>query len=359
MLNIILPIFGQSSKASSSKLGNHPLILHTIKERPIVAWAISHIDILPIEKRYYIISTEEYIRHHHIDRILPLFSCNEMTFIPLKNNTKGMPCSILMAVDLLNEDEPFLVTSADQYIGADLQTHLDYFEKVECDAGCIGFQSVHPKWSYADVNEDDLIERVVEKIPISRNALTSSYYFSTGRIMRAAIESNILRGETVGGKFYLSPCFNELIIADKKVVYSKMDAYDYFNFYSKEVINEFSEYISQDPNRIKQITRRYASLFNAADLGALKDMFLPDISIEDSFTPKISGFELVVDFFASLFNSSEVLNFNPQTIALIDADTTMIKFKLQVNDDHFEGVDILKFRSMKLLSLSAYLHKTN
>ena len=270
-----------------------------------------------------------------------------------------MPCSILMAMDLINENEPVLVTSADQYINTDLHVHLENFRENNYDAGCIGFESVHSKWSYAEVNNDNIIEHVVEKVPISKNALTSSYYFSSARTMNEAIMANILRGEKHKGKFYLSSCLNELIIEGKKIAYSKIEAEDYFNFYSKDRVEDFKQYLKQQGNRIKQLTFRYVELFNAADIDSLKQMFLPEMSLEDSFTPKISGFEPVVNFYASIFNSVKRLNFEPQTINVLDEDTTMIRFKLQINDDHFEGVDILKFRSMKLLSLSAYLHKVS
>jgi len=357
MLNIILPIFGDINEGNLHDYENQPLILKTVKEKPIVAWALSHIDPLPIKKRYFVICNEKYINMHHLDKLLPLYTDNEIIFVRLKHNTQGMPCSILMAMDLIDEDEPVLVTSVDQYINTDLHSHLEHFKEINCDAGCIGFQSVHPKWSYAEVNEDNIIERVVEKVPISKNALTSSYYFSSARKMNGAIMSNILRGKEVNDKYYLSSCLNELIIDGKTVAFSKIDAEDYFNFYSKERVKEFEKYLQNQSNRIKQLTSRYAKLFNAADIEPLKQMFLPEVSLEDSFTPKILGFESVVEFYTSLFNSVKILNFDPQIISLIDEDTTMIKFKLQIDDDNYEGVDILKFRSLKILSLSAYLHK--
>ena len=359
MLNVILPIYGGLNQGTSENNEHQPLIINTVKDRPIVAWSLSHIDPIPMEKRYFVISTEKYLNTYHIDKILPLFTDNEINFVGLKHDTQGMPCSILMAMDIINENEPVLVTSADQYINTDLHAHLKYFENNNCDAGCIGFQSVHSKWSYAEINNDNMIERVVEKVPISKNALTSSYYFSSARIMNEAIMANILRGEKTNGKFYLSSCFNELVIKDKKIAYSKIDAEDYFNFYSKKKVNEFEQYLEQQSNHIKQLTYEYVKLFNAADIETLKQMFLPEVSLEDSFTPRISGFQPVVDFYASLFSSVKTLNFEPQMSAVVDEDTTMIRFKLQLDDDYYEGVDILKFRSMKLLSLSAYLHKIN
>ena len=357
MLNIILPIYGDDSEVDLKKFGDLPLILNTVKEKPIIAWAMSHIDPLPTEKRYFVISTEQYIDKYHIDKLLPLYTDNEINFVRLKENTQGMPCSILMAMDLIKENEPVLVSSVDQFINIDLHEHLEYFRDNNCDAGCIGFQSVHPKWAYAEVNDDNLIERVVEHIPISKNALTSSYYFSSVKKMNEAIKSYILRGKNSKEKYYLSSCFNELIIEGKKVLFSKIKAEDYFNFYSKEKVIEFEKYLEKQDHYIRKLTVRYAELVNEMNIEPLKQIFLPEVSLEDSFTPKISGFELVTNFYTSLFKSVKVLNFEPHVIAVVGENTTMIKFKLQLDNDYYEGVDILKFRAMKLLSISAYLHK--
>jgi len=357
MLNIILPIFDDASEVNHNNYGDLPLILQTVSDRPIIAWALSHIDPLPTEKRYYVISTEQYIDKHHIDKLLPLYTDNEITFVRLKQNTQGMPCSILMAMDLINENEPVLVSSVDQYININLHKHLEYFRANNSDAGCIGFQSVHPKWSYAELSDNNLVERVAEKIPISKNALTSTYYFSSARKMNEAIMLNILRGKKFEEKYYLSACLNELIIKGKKVLYSKMEASDYINFYSKEKVIEFAKYLEEQSNRIKHLTYRYSELFNAKDIQSLKQLFLPEVTLEDSFTPKISGFKPVVNFYASLFKSVKILSFEPYKIAIVDQDSSMIRFKLQLDEEYYEGVDILRFRSMKLFSISAYLHK--
>jgi hypothetical protein len=39
------------------------------------------------------------------------------------------------------------------------------------------FKSTHPKWSFARLDQDGLVEEVAEKKPISDNATVGIYYY--------------------------------------------------------------------------------------------------------------------------------------------------------------------------------------
>ena len=84
MLNVVLPIYGGLNQGTSENYEDQPLILNTVKDRPIIAWSLSHIDPIPMEKRYFVISTEQYFNKHHIDKLLPLFTDNEINFVGFK-----------------------------------------------------------------------------------------------------------------------------------------------------------------------------------------------------------------------------------------------------------------------------------
>ena len=48
------------------------------------------------------------------------------------------------------------------------------------DASILTFNSTHPKWSFAQVNDDGLVTEVAEKKPISNIATVGIYWWAKG-----------------------------------------------------------------------------------------------------------------------------------------------------------------------------------
>ena len=358
MLTVIIPIGPRGAIVNNSSVGDVPIWLETIKSRPVASWSLSHIEALELEKRYLIISTDEILSQYNIEEVISLYTDSEVCTVRLKKATQGMPCSILMASDNLNNSGPVLVTSIDQYIDTDLNHHLDDFASRGSAAGCVGFESVHPKWSYAIIDQSNMVMEVREKYPISTHALTSTYYFSDTNLMMDAIKSNIMRGNKIKGQFFLAPCLNELILKNIPVAYSSLKSNKYINFYSEEKLKEFSSYLEQQSDPNVQTARKYVYLFENRDIDGLRKIFSDEISLVDSFTPKISGVESVLSFYSSLLCRVKKLRFVPLQISSIGDDAVMIRFKLTLDNDNFEGVDILYIERNKISSLEAFLHKS-
>jgi dTDP-glucose pyrophosphorylase len=78
------------------------------------------------------------------------------------------------------------------------------------------FNAVHPKWSFAKLDESGFIEKVAEKDPISDIASVGVYYWSKGsdyvKYANQMIEKNI----RVNNEFYVCPVINEAISDGKK-----------------------------------------------------------------------------------------------------------------------------------------------
>jgi hypothetical protein len=355
MLTVVIPIGSKSYNGDSSdKL---PIWLENIENRSLAIWSLLHIEKLKTQKRYLIIAEEKYFDEYNIDKVLSLHTNSEVDIVRLRKPTQGMPCSLLMAIENFKDTDPVFITSIDQYIDTDLNQHIDFFKQQNASAGCIGFESVHPKWSYAKFDQQGFIKEVSEKNPISTHALTSSYYFSNAALMFDAIRANILRGQKVKEKFYLAPCLNELILRNSSVLYSKLGDDKYFNFYNNQVVEEFSRYIHKKDNPNIMITKNYAHMFQNRNIKGLEEVFSPSISLVDSFTPRIVGKENVLKFYLDLFFRIKHLEFRPLLISAIGDNQTIIKFELDIDGDIFRGVDLLQFENNKIVSLEAFLYK--
>jgi len=85
------------------------------------------------------------------------------------------------------------------------------------DAGILTFESVHPKWSFAKVDDTGFVTEVAEKKPISNNATVGIYYWARGSDYVKYAERMIAKNRRVNNEFYVCPVFNEAIEDGKKI----------------------------------------------------------------------------------------------------------------------------------------------
>jgi NDP-sugar pyrophosphorylase family protein len=139
--------------------------------------------------------------------------------LPVKEVTEGAACTVLLAKDLINNDEELIITDCDHivedpgYVGRGLQ----YFRKHKAHGGMWCFVSSDPKWSYVDVYGGRVCY-VAEKNVISDIANTGTYYFSKGNIFVKYAEQMIQKNRRSKGEFYVAPVYNELNSSNYKVI---------------------------------------------------------------------------------------------------------------------------------------------
>jgi dTDP-glucose pyrophosphorylase len=85
------------------------------------------------------------------------------------------------------------------------------------DAGILSFESTHPKWSFARIDENGYVKEVAEKKPISNIATVGIYYWAKGSDYIKYAEQMIEKNIRVNNEFYVCPVFNEAIKDNKKI----------------------------------------------------------------------------------------------------------------------------------------------
>jgi dTDP-glucose pyrophosphorylase len=84
-------------------------------------------------------------------------------------------------------------------------------QETNSDGGIVTFNAIHPKWSFAKINEFGLVTEVAEKNPISNIATVGYYYWKCGSDFVKYAEQMIHKNIRVNGEFYVCPVFNEAI----------------------------------------------------------------------------------------------------------------------------------------------------
>nr|MBA3672974.1 glycosyltransferase family 2 protein [Gemmatimonadaceae bacterium] len=124
------------------------------------------------------IRRDENERHHTAAALRLLVP--DAIVVEVGATTGGAACTALLAAQWIDNDEPLLITNGDQLINADLVAMTRGFADKGLDGGIVVFQAVHPRWSYARVDETGLVVETAEKRPISKFATAGTYYYSRG-----------------------------------------------------------------------------------------------------------------------------------------------------------------------------------
>lgn len=212
MLKIIVPMSGEGKKFAERGY-TFPKPLIEIAGCPMIEIVVENLT--PAEPHEFIfVCREEHVEHFALADVLRLIA-PECKIVTMRQPTAGALCSVLLAMEHLDESE-LVVANADQYLDVSFDSFLSGARSSAADGCILTFPSTHPKWSYAKVENDEVVA-VAEKRPISHHATVGIYYFRSGKEFIAAGERMILKNAALSGEFYVAPVYNELILAGRRV----------------------------------------------------------------------------------------------------------------------------------------------
>ena len=235
MLNILLPSMGTSAFFKESFF---PKPLVEINGKTMLETVIENYRTIK-QKKYIFIFQEKDCQEFHLDGSVQLLE-TESIVIRLQNQTAGALCTCLMAVEAIGNQDPLIIANSDQIIDVDYARVLQHFEQMAADAGIITFPSIHPRWSYAKKEQDEIVE-VAEKRPLSQNAIAGFYYFKRGADFITAAQNALLKRSHLDGKYYISATINEMILLGRRVGFYDIAKEQYHSFYSPAKIKEYEE----------------------------------------------------------------------------------------------------------------------
>lgn len=238
MINILFPMMGSSLFFNTEEyIFPKPLI--EIKGKPMIESAIENYQKIKLSKNFIFVVSSEHCSKYHFDDILYLLTDHKCIVIRLARETAGAACSALMAIDYINNKEELIIANNDQIIDDDIETIINSFRLKKTAAGVVCFDSVHPRWSFVRLDENNKIIEAAEKKPLSKNAIAGFYYFKEGRIFVEAAMKSILKSRQVNGAYYVAPVFNELVLENKNLEIYKITNDKYHTFYSPQKIGEY------------------------------------------------------------------------------------------------------------------------
>ena len=132
----------------------------------------------------------------------------------VQEELKGQSHAVYLAREAISG--PVLLTYCDTII----ETDLSYLPSEEAD-GVVSVKVVDDPRSHgvAVVGPDNLVKNLVEKPQTKKNklVLTGLYYFSEGKDLIKAIETQIQRGTSLNNEYYLADAINILLEDGKRI----------------------------------------------------------------------------------------------------------------------------------------------
>ncbi len=189
---------------------------------------------------------EQDIRRHHINNVVGL-AVPGAHVVQVRGNTAGAACTALLAIAHIDADDELLILNANEFIDEDYGVILRGFRERGLDGGVAVFPSLHPRYSYVRLDENELVIEAAEKKPISREATVGFYWYRHGRAFIQAAQRMIRKDAQVEGVFYICPAFNEMVLDQARIGIHRLPADHYHPVKSARQVEQYSDMPLPDP----------------------------------------------------------------------------------------------------------------
>ncbi len=211
-MNVLIPMAGAGSRFAEQGY-TFPKPLIEVGNKPMIQVVV---DNLNIQANYIFIVQKAHYEKYNLETVLNMVAPG-CTIVQTEGITEGAACTTLLAKEHINNEEPLIIANSDQFVEWNSNEVLYAFTTEGVDGGILCFNSTHPKWSYAKLDDNGFVSEVAEKQPISTNATVGIYYWSRGSVYVASAERMIERDIRTNNEFYVCPAYNELIEDGGKV----------------------------------------------------------------------------------------------------------------------------------------------
>jgi len=215
MINIVIPMAGQGSrfvKAGYEK----PKPFIDVDGKPMIVRVLENLA-YP-NARYILIARKEHMEKK-VELVNQIEKDFNAIFIPIDKLTEGTACTVLYARKYINNDEPLLIANSDQIVDMDIADFIDDCKNRNLNGSILTFIDHYkdPKWSFAKLDESNLVTEVKEKVVISECATVGIYLYSKGKDFIDASVDMIIENDRVNNEFYTCPTYNYAIKEGSKI----------------------------------------------------------------------------------------------------------------------------------------------
>lgn len=239
-LHIIMPMAGEGSRfLKEGWTTPKPLIqLHGM---PLFKRAIGSVQADGMQMKYSFIVRQNHIDEYSIDKgILSFFP--KANIFSVQQTTRGAVETCLMAESAIDDNDAVVVMDCDlefrskQFIEL-IKAALDTSGEEAEGGALVSFESDSPKYSYAQIDENNVVIRTAEKEVISNHALCGAYFFSSGKRFKQVAHQLMNEQNFAKPEYYVSLLYNYLIAAGEKIYLAPME--EYYSYGTPEELKRY------------------------------------------------------------------------------------------------------------------------
>jgi len=211
-LNVLIPMAGAGSRFEQAGY-TFPKPLIEINGKPMIQLVVENLN---IDANYIYVVQKKHREKYNLDSLLNLITPN-CKIVETDGVTEGAACTALLAREYINNDNPLFFANSDQFVEWDSNEFMYRMQETNSDGGIVTFNSTHPKWSFAKIDDKGLVVQVAEKNPISDIATVGYYYWKHGNDFVKYADRMIENNTRVNGEFYVCPVFNEAVLDRREI----------------------------------------------------------------------------------------------------------------------------------------------
>jgi dTDP-glucose pyrophosphorylase len=246
VLQVVIPMAGLGSRFMDYGFQTNKYLLPIDTSlTPMIELAITSLNI-SVPARYLFILREQPDTLKVIELLKTIAEKYKLEYkiLTIQELTEGPASTVYLAKELLNLDEPLLVSNSDQVLDWNFDHFYDRCQQYE---GCVlTYKPEYPlilgekdKHSFLRIDESDLVCQFAEKIVLSEHALVGVHYYKTAQLFVEAYQQMVQTNlRAPNGEFYLSLTYQVLLEQHKSVGYSEIkgtfypvgEPMDYFDY---------------------------------------------------------------------------------------------------------------------------------
>jgi len=240
-LNIVIPMAGEGSRFVKAGY-TFPKPMIEIHQKPMIQLIVES---LGLKGNFIFIVRKEHLEKYNLKSLLNIIAPN-CKIIVIDKLTEGAACTVLLAKKYINNNKPLIISNSDQFIEWNPSETMYNFSTKKIDGGILTFDAIHPKWSYAKVDKNNVVTEVAEKKVISNHATVGVYYWKKGQDFVKYAEKMINKNIRVNNEFYVCPVFNEAILEKKTIKIHNVESM--WGLGTPEDLDYYLKYYQKDKN---------------------------------------------------------------------------------------------------------------
>jgi len=341
MIQIVVPMAGRGSRFANAGF-TVPKPLIPVGGKPMIQWVIENVRPSQPHQFTFICLSEHLERYPEVPETLQSL-CPGCHIVTVNAVTEGAACTVLLAKEYINNDDPLMIANADQLVELDIDTYLVEIERQQAAGLIMTFEADHPKWSYCRMNEQGTVSEVVEKQVVSNEATVGIYNFRHGADYVRAAERMIERDLRVNNEFYVAPTYNQLIEEGGKIVVMRTGR-EYDGMYGLGVPEDLEFFKAttlyeegrvdgapplQGNDLIRTLTQLYIGFFDSRNIAGVSAMCHEGFALEDPTVKRLEGKANVVAYIKDIFEANSDLDFSARNVVVEDP-MSVIEFDLKI-----------------------------